>query len=78
MIDPTRGLAYLVIKAEKGVNMTVTDRVGAADGSARSQMEDRKAAAMLRRQAFIAGKAGQTGDFRRFDVLLARRIIAAG
>ena len=78
MIDPTRGLAYLVIKAEKGVNMTVTDRVGAIDGSARSQMEDRKAAAMLRRQAFIAGKAGQTGDFRRFDVLLARRIITAG
>ena len=33
---------------------------------------------MLRRQAFIAGKAGQTEDFRRFDVLLARRIIAAG
>jgi len=78
VIDRTRGLAYLVIKAEKGVNMTVTDRVGAMDGSARSQMEDRKAAAMLRRQAFIAGKAGQTGDFRRFDVLLARRIIAAG
>ncbi|MFI5049024.1 MAG: hypothetical protein ACHQEA_04055 [Gaiellales bacterium] len=78
MIDRTRGLAYLVIKAEKGVNMTVTHRVGAIDGSARSQMEDRKAAAMLRRQAFIAGKAGQTGDFRRFDVLLARRIIAAG
>ena len=77
MIDRTRRLAYLEIRAEKGVNMTVSDRVEAIDGSARSQLEDRKAAAMQRRQAFVAGKAGQSGDFRRFDVLLARRIVAA-
>jgi hypothetical protein len=77
VIDRTRGVPYLEIKAEKGVNMTVAIRVEAIDGSARSQLEDRKAAAMQRRQAFVAGKAGQAGEFRRFEVLLARRIVAA-
>jgi hypothetical protein len=58
--------------------MTVTDRVEAIDGGARSRLEDRKTAAMLRRKAFVARKTGAEGDLRRFDVLLARRIVAAG
>jgi hypothetical protein len=78
VIDRARGLGYLVIKAEKGVNMTVADRVEAIDGGARSRLEDRKTAAMLRRNAFVARKGVKDGDLRRFDVLLARRIVAAG